>query len=113
METKIRILTERAPTVVHQSQAVRSGDWVYVSGQIGCDPATGMLAEGLDAQTERMLANVDAVLAGAGLRKKDIAIDLIELSASELGADATALVAAGIGLTQITSANRVMIGSLQ
>jgi hypothetical protein len=41
-----------------------------------------------------------------------LAIDLIELSASELGADATALVAAGIGLTQITSANRVMIGSL-
>lgn len=74
MESKIRVFTERAPAVGHQSQAVRSGDWVYVSGQIGCDPATGIVAEGLDAQTERMLANLDAVLAAAGCSKKDIAI---------------------------------------
>src|SRR4051794_14426955 len=74
MENKIRVFTEGAPAVGHQSQAVRSSDWLYVSGQTGCDPATGILAEGLDAQTEQMLANLDAILAGAGRSKKDIAI---------------------------------------
>ena len=74
MEKKTPIFAEDAPAVDHQSQAVRSDNWLYVSGQTGCDPATGILAEGLDAQTERMLANLDAILARAGCSKKDIAI---------------------------------------
>ena len=74
MEEKIPIFAEGAPAIGNQSQAIRSGKWVYVSGQTGCDPATGILAEGFDAQTKQMLANLDAILARAGCSKKDIAI---------------------------------------
>ena len=74
MENKIPIVAEGAPSVATQSQAIRSENLVYVSGQTGCDPATGILAEGLDAQTERMLANLDAILAAGDCSKKDIVI---------------------------------------
>ena len=47
------------------SQAVRAGDTVYLSGQIGLDPATGELASGIDAQIERVLLNLRAVAAAA------------------------------------------------
>lgn len=50
------------------SQAVAVGDLVFASGQIPLDPATGRLVEGgIEEQTERVLANVKAVLAAAGL----------------------------------------------
>ena len=49
------------------SQAVRAGDSVYLSGQIGLDPATMQLAEGFDAQTHRVFRNLAAVAAAAGL----------------------------------------------
>ena len=43
--------TRKVPTGKNQSQAVRAGHLIYISGQAGCDPETGELAEGLDAQT--------------------------------------------------------------
>jgi len=51
------------------SQAVRSGDTVYLSGQIGLDAATMQLVEGIDAQIHRVFQNLRAVAqeAGAGL----------------------------------------------
>ena len=49
------------------SQAVRSGDTVYLSGQIGLDPATMQLVEGIDAQTHRVFRNLAAVADAAGL----------------------------------------------
>jgi 2-iminobutanoate/2-iminopropanoate deaminase len=72
MEKKIPIVTDRAPRVGNQSQAIRCDNRVYVSGQTGCDPETGMFAEGLEAETGRMLANLDAVLAAARCSRKDI-----------------------------------------
>jgi 2-iminobutanoate/2-iminopropanoate deaminase len=45
---------------------------VYCSGQIGLDPATGELAEGLDAQAERALRNLAAVLDAAGVTLADV-----------------------------------------
>jgi len=48
------------------SQAVKAGA-VYCSGQIGLDPATGKLEEGIVSQTARALANLDAVLRSSGL----------------------------------------------
>ena len=48
------------------SQAVRCGDTVYLSGQIALDPATMQLAEGIDAQIERVFENLKAVAAAAG-----------------------------------------------
>jgi 2-iminobutanoate/2-iminopropanoate deaminase len=74
LEKKVKIVADTAPALRNQSQAIRCENLVYVSGQTGCDPATGSLAEGLDAQTGRMLANLDAVLAAAQCNKKDIVV---------------------------------------
>ena len=50
------------------SPAIKSGNMVFVSGQIPLDPATGQLVEGdMAAQTDRVMKNLSAVLAGAGL----------------------------------------------
>jgi len=48
------------------SKAVRAGDFVFLSGQLGLD-ASGRLAEGIEAQTRHCLRNVVAVLGEAGL----------------------------------------------
>ncbi len=50
------------------SPALRSGNLVFVSGQIPIDPATGQLVDGdMAAQADRVMKNLTAVLAGAGL----------------------------------------------
>ncbi|MEY2481899.1 MAG: hypothetical protein QOK24_427 [Verrucomicrobiota bacterium] len=83
MERKIKIVADTAPALRNQSQAIRCENLVYVSGQTGCDPATGSLAEGLDAQTAQMLANLDAILAAAQCSKKDIVV--VTLMFSDIG----------------------------
>ena len=55
------------PTEKDNRQAVDTGDTVYCSGQLGLDPATGALAEGVQAQTHQALKNLQAVLQEAGL----------------------------------------------
>jgi len=65
---KIPVHTNDAPAAIGTySQAVRAGDTVYVSGQIGFDPATMQLAEGIDAQIHRVFRNLAAIAAAAGL----------------------------------------------
>ncbi|MGE0876229.1 MAG: RidA family protein [Burkholderiales bacterium] len=65
---KTPIHTNDAPAAIGTySQAVRAGDTVYVSGQIGFDPATMQLVEGIDAQIDRVFRNLAAVAKGAGL----------------------------------------------
>jgi 2-iminobutanoate/2-iminopropanoate deaminase len=55
------------------SQAVRGGEAIYLSGQVGRDPATGRLAEGgVAAQTEQVLRNLSAVLEAAGRTFDDV-----------------------------------------
>lgn len=54
------------------SQAVRVGDTVYLSGQIGLDPQTMALVEGIDAQIERVFTNLKAVAEAAGGTLADI-----------------------------------------
>jgi reactive intermediate/imine deaminase len=49
------------------SQAVRVAQTVYVSGQIGLDPATMQMAEGIEAQTHRVFRNLAAIADAAGL----------------------------------------------
>ena len=68
-QTKIRISTDLAPAAIGPySQAVRIGDTLYTSGQIALDPSTGsVVAGGIEAQTIRVLDNLVAVLAEAGL----------------------------------------------
>jgi reactive intermediate/imine deaminase len=48
------------------SQAIRAGATVYLSGQIGLDPKTGQLVEGIDAQAHQVFKNLRAVAAAAG-----------------------------------------------
>ncbi|MBI5500645.1 MAG: RidA family protein [Deltaproteobacteria bacterium] len=61
--------TDHAPAAIGPySQAVEAGGLVFLSGQIPLDPATGQLVPGdVTAQTERVLDNLGAVLAAAGL----------------------------------------------
>ena len=62
------IHTDLAPKAIGTySQAVRAGDTVYLSGQIGLDPASMQLAEGIDAQIDRVFRNLAAVARTAGL----------------------------------------------
>ncbi|HKY27825.1 MAG TPA: Rid family detoxifying hydrolase [Pyrinomonadaceae bacterium] len=73
MVNKIRIKTDAAPPALGTfSQAVRTGDLVFVTAQTGRDPATGNLEEGLEAQTRRMLSNIDAILNAAGCSAADL-----------------------------------------
>jgi len=62
------IKTREAPEAIGTySQAIRVGDTVYLSGQIGLDPASMQMVEGIDAQTHRVFRNLAAVAAAAGL----------------------------------------------
>lgn len=54
------------------SQAVRAGSTVYLSGQIGLDPFTGNLVEGIDAQAHQVFKNLRAVAQAAGGELDDI-----------------------------------------
>jgi 2-iminobutanoate/2-iminopropanoate deaminase len=62
------VATERAPRAIGPySQAVRAGDFLFLSGQIPLDPETGQVVAGdITAQTRRVMDNLQAVLAAAG-----------------------------------------------
>ncbi|NJN40124.1 MAG: RidA family protein [Gammaproteobacteria bacterium] len=64
---KTIISTPNAPSAIGTySQATRCGDTIYLSGQIGLDPASMQLVEGIDAQIDRVFANLAAVAEAAG-----------------------------------------------
>lgn len=61
------IHTEDAPKAIGPySQAVVSGSTLYISGQAGVDPKSGILAEGIEAQAQQAVKNIGAILAAAG-----------------------------------------------
>lgn len=61
------IASPEAPKAVGPySQAVACGDTLYVSGQLPIDAATGLMAEGIEAQTRRSLDNLGHILREAG-----------------------------------------------
>ena len=68
-QTKTAIATKQAPAAIGPySQAIRSGDMLFASGQIGLDPATGQLVPGgIAEQTQRVFENIKAVLEEAGI----------------------------------------------
>lgn len=70
---KIPISTDGAPpSEGTHTQAIRSGNLVFLTGQTGRHPETGELARDLGGQTRRMLANVESILIAAGCSKADI-----------------------------------------
>ena len=72
MEKKI-IVTSAAPAAIGTySQAVKAGDTVYLSGQIGLDPSTMQMVEGIEAQILRVFENLKAVAEAAGGSLADV-----------------------------------------
>ena len=66
------IASPEAPAAIGPySQAVKVGATVYLSGQIGLDPLSMTLVEGVEAQTERVFANLAAVAQAAGATLAD------------------------------------------
>ena len=70
---KTIIATSNAPAAIGTySQAVRVGDTVYLSGQIGLDPASMQMVDGIDAQIVRVFDNLKAVAEAAGGSLADV-----------------------------------------
>ncbi len=70
---KEAIHSKHAPAALGPySQGVRAGDTVYLSGQLGLDPATGNLAAGVDAQAHQVFRNLRAVAQAAGGELDDV-----------------------------------------
>lgn len=74
--------TEAAPAAIGPySQAVSCDGWLYTSGQVAIDPATGEMVPGdFAAQAEQVLANLSSVLASASCRPENIVKTTIYLS---------------------------------
>ena len=65
--TRKAISTDTAPTALGPySQAIVAGSFVFCSGTAGIDPATGVPGDGVEAQTELALRNLDTILTAAG-----------------------------------------------
>ena len=72
--SRIPISTENAPAAVGAySQAIRSGNLVFVSGQLALHPETGIMSsKDIAGQTDRVLRNLDAVVCAAGAKLSDV-----------------------------------------
>ena len=71
--TRQAIATSGAPAAIGPySQAIAADGLLFCSGQLGLDPATGELVDGVEAQAERSLRNLSAVLDAAGLGWADV-----------------------------------------
>jgi len=71
--SKEAITSKHAPAALGPySQGIRAGSTVYLSGQLGLDPATGNLVEGVEAQAHRVFKNLRAVAQAAGGELDDI-----------------------------------------
>lgn len=62
------VFTNKAPEAIGPySQAMIAGDFLYASGQIGINPETGEVVEGIEAQTKQVMENLKAILREAGV----------------------------------------------
>jgi len=67
MTERAAVQTDAAPTAIGPySQAVRAGGLVFTAGQVGAEPPSGALADGIAAQADQALRNLAAVLEAAG-----------------------------------------------
>ena len=72
MEKKV-ISTDKAPAAIGPySQAIEVGGFLFASGQIPVDPATGVIPDGIEAQAKQALTNVSNLLASAQLTMTDV-----------------------------------------
>ncbi|TCS72679.1 reactive intermediate/imine deaminase [Sulfuritortus calidifontis] len=71
--SKTIVKTDQAPAAIGTySQAVQAGNTVYLSGQIGLDPATMQMVDGIEAQIHRVFQNLKAVAEAAGGSLADV-----------------------------------------
>jgi 2-iminobutanoate/2-iminopropanoate deaminase len=71
--TRRAVTSPRAPAALGPySQAIVAGGFVFCSGTVGVDPATGAVPDGIEAQTEQSLRNLAAVLEAAGASMDDL-----------------------------------------
>ena len=79
---KRKISTPNAPAAIGPySQAVKAGDFLYVSGQIPLSPATGeFVGTTIEEQTEQVFANLQAILTAAGMTFDDVVKATVLLS---------------------------------
>lgn len=68
------IKTDKAPAAIGPyEQGVQAGDFLFTSGQIALDPATGQFLQGeIEAETERVLKNIEAILHAAGMTLNNV-----------------------------------------
>lgn len=72
MEKKI-VATDKAPAAIGPySQAIEAGGFVFASGQIPVDPATGNIPDGIEAQAKQALNNVKNLMEASGLSMDNI-----------------------------------------
>ena len=70
---KLVVSTDKAPAAIGPySQAIRAGDFLYVSGQIPVDPATGNIPAEIAAQARQSLENLKAIVTEAGYSLADV-----------------------------------------
>jgi 2-iminobutanoate/2-iminopropanoate deaminase len=71
--TRQAVTSDQAPAALGPySQAIVAGGFVFCSGTAGIDPATGVAADGIEAQTEQALQNIAAILETAGASMADL-----------------------------------------
>ena len=82
------IATTNAPGAIGPySQAIDTGSFVFISGQIPVNPATGEIPEGIEAQAAQSMANIKAILAEAGLTVDNVVKTTVFLADMSLFAD--------------------------
>lgn len=77
---KVIATTDAPGAIGPYSQAIDAGAFVFASGQIPINPATGEIPEGIKAQTAQSLANVKAILEAAGLTMDNVVKTTVFLS---------------------------------
>jgi 2-iminobutanoate/2-iminopropanoate deaminase len=76
-----KVAASAAPAAIGPySQAVAVDGFLFTSGQLGMDPASGQLLDGIEAQATQALVNLEAVLAAAGMTTADVVKTTIFLS---------------------------------
>lgn len=88
------ISTTAAPAAIGPySQAIDAGAFVFISGQIPVNPATGEVPEGITAQTTQSITNIKAILAEAGLTIDNVVKTTVFLADMSLFTDMNAVYA--------------------
>lgn len=78
---KTQISTSNAPAAIGPySQAISTGNLLFISGQIPVNPADGTIPEGIKAQTAQSIANIKAILAEAGMNFDNVVKTTVFLS---------------------------------